>query len=106
MRSISAREHPQASAGQLGSPLRGLLPAEEDEQTRQAVLASVIDAFPKQFTIRELALMLANDLMDDSVERAVRDLVGAGLLRCKGCMVLPTRVTMPELAIPEREGAR
>lgn len=82
---------------------------ETDEQTRETVLACVVDGFPAQFTIRALAIMLADDLMDDSVERAVRDLVGAGLLRCKGCAVLPTYAATPAVALlgeDQREPAR
>jgi hypothetical protein len=30
----------------------------------------------------------------DAVERAVRDLVGTGLLRCDGASVLPTRAAL------------
>lgn len=73
--------------------------AEKDDQKREAVLACVVDGSPAQFTIRALAIMLADDLMDDSIERAVRDLVGAGLLRCEGSAVLPTHVATPAVAI-------
>jgi hypothetical protein len=86
------------------------LGAEKDQQTREAVLACVVDGFPAQFTIRALAIMLAGDLMDDSVERAVRDLVGAGLLRCNGRAVLPTYAATPAIALlgerDQREPAR
>jgi hypothetical protein len=31
---------------------------------------------------------------DDAVEGAIRDLVGAGLLHCRGRLVLPTRAAL------------
>jgi hypothetical protein len=69
-------------------------PAEVDRKTERTVLAFLCDEHPTQFTIPELSRTLNADpgdfASDDAVERAVRELVGAGLLRCQGAFVLPT----------------
>jgi len=48
-----------------------------------------------QLTIPEVAWALYADIggfeSDDAVERAIRDLVGRGSLRCHGPFVLPSR---------------
>jgi predicted transcriptional regulator len=66
--------------------------AGEDTQTQRAVLALVLDQHPAALTICEIAREM--DREGDEVERAIRDLVGAGLLRCEGASVLPTRATL------------
>jgi hypothetical protein len=74
-----------------------LSPAEEDARTEHAVLFFLIAEHPAQLTVAELSLAL-NDRDDfargDAVERAVRELVGAGLLHCQGGFVLPTRAAL------------
>jgi predicted transcriptional regulator len=65
----------------------------EDERAQSAVLALVLSEHPTQFTICELAREIDVD-EGDGVERAVRDLVGVGLLRCEGASVLPTRAAL------------
>lgn len=70
------------------------LPADEDARTEHAVLSFLIAEHPAQLTIAELSLALNdrdNFARGDAVERAVRELVGAGLLHCQGGFVLPTR---------------
>lgn len=64
----------------------------DDERVQRAVLAFVLDQHPAQLTICEVARHL--DEPGDEAERAIRDLVGAGVLRCEGASVLPTRATL------------
>jgi hypothetical protein len=61
------------------------------------VLAFLLEEHPAQLTIPELSLALnahPDFESDDAVERAVRELVGAGLLYCHGRFVLPTRAAL------------
>jgi hypothetical protein len=70
-------------------------PADEDAKTEGAVLGFILVQHPAHLTIPELSLALNRDPGDfsanDAVERAVRELVGAGLLHIGGGFVLPTR---------------
>jgi hypothetical protein len=69
-------------------------PGAEDTKVERIVLAFLLEEHPSQLTIPELSLALNADPgfdSDDAVERAVRELVGAGLLRCGEGFVLPTR---------------
>ena len=69
----------------------------DDARAQRAVLAVVFDQHPAQLTICELAQEIhqGHDFAaGDAVERAIRDLVGAGVLRCQGVSVLPTRATV------------
>jgi len=61
----------------------------EDERTQSAVLSLVLNEYPTQLTICEVAREIAVG-EGDGPERAIRDLVGVGLLRCEGASVLPT----------------
>lgn len=65
----------------------------EDERTQSAVLSLVLNEHPAQLTICEVAREVAVD-EGDGPERAIRDLVGVGLLRCEGASVLPTRAAL------------
>jgi hypothetical protein len=65
----------------------------EDERTQSAVLSLVLNEHPAQLTICEVAREVTVD-EGDAPERAVRDLVGVGLLRCEGASVLPTRAAL------------
>jgi hypothetical protein len=65
--------------------------AGEDTHAQRAVLALVLDQHPATLTICEIAREFSSD---DEAERAIRDLVGAGLLRCEGASVLPTRAAL------------
>ena len=73
-------------------------PVDEDRKVQAAVLAFLIDEDPTRFTIPELSRALnagpAEFEAEDAVERAVRELVGAGLLHCCGGFVLPTRAAL------------
>jgi len=69
----------------------------EDEKAQRAVLALVLFEHPDHRTIPDLAreLNAAEDFMaGDAVERAIRDLVGVGLLRCERGRVLPTEAAL------------
>ncbi len=58
-----------------------------DRAVQRAVLALVLEAHPKSLAIPKLAQEID---AGDAVERAVRDLVGVGLLECSGISVRPT----------------
>lgn len=70
-------------------------PSGEDAKTERAVLGFLLDEHPAQLTIPELSQALNADPggfeTDDAVERAVRELDGAGLMHCRGGFVAPTR---------------
>jgi len=63
----------------------------EDSAVQRAVLGQVLDAHPKQLTIPDLAREIDQG---DAVERAVRDLVGVGLLECRGISLRLTRAAI------------
>jgi len=73
-------------------------PAAEDAVTEAAVLQQVLVDHPAQVTVGELVRELAADPTGfgerDAVERAVRDLVGAGLLHRHDAFVVPTRAAL------------
>jgi len=54
-----------------------------DEAVQRAVLCLVLEAHPESLTISDLAAEFAQG----GAERAVRDLVGVGLLECGGLSV-------------------
>jgi hypothetical protein len=71
-------------------------PVNEDSKVESAVLSFLLEEHPDhQLTIPEVSLALnagsADFGSEDAVERAIRELVGAGLLHCQGGFVLPTR---------------
>jgi hypothetical protein len=69
--------------------------ASEDAQAQAAVLVLVLTEQPAVFTRAELALELLGPEPEfkqaDQHQRAVRDLVRAGLLYQQGQLILPTR---------------
>jgi hypothetical protein len=73
-------------------------PAAEDAATESAVLQQVLSFHPAQVTVGELVRELAGDPADfgrrDAVERAIRDLAGAGLLNRHDAFVVPTRAAL------------
>lgn len=77
----------------------------QDMQDQGRVLAHVLTLHPTHLTIPELVRELAADAEDfastDAVERAIRDLTGAGLLHCPGGVVMPTRAALRFDAISE-----
>lgn len=66
--------------------------AREDARTESAVLQLVLALHPAAVSLDEVARELSGDR--DAVERAVRDLTGAGLLHRSGPLVLPTRAAL------------
>jgi hypothetical protein len=65
--------------------------AEEDATMESAVLLQVLALHPAAITLDELVRELGGEGERDAAERAVRDLVNAGLLRRVDELVLPTR---------------
>ena len=75
-----------------------LPPNEEDRQIETTILAVVLDQHPTHLTLAELGLVISHGREDfaaeDEVERAIRALVGAGLLRLACGLVMPTRAAL------------
>ena len=73
-------------------------PDREDRISRSAVLLNAVILHPVQVTKDELIREMATDPEDfggrDGIERAVRDLAGAGVLHQHGPFVLPTRAAL------------
>lgn len=72
--------------------------AREDAATESAVLQQVLALHPAQITLAELTREVGgqspNFVERDAIERAVRDLAGAGLLHRHDSFVLPTRAAL------------
>lgn len=66
---------------------------EQDAQVQEAVLGLVLDQHPAALTAAEILRDFASGEADN-VERAIRDLAAAGLLRREGESVLPTRAAL------------
>ncbi len=76
----------------------GLDPAERDDRLQIAVLGHVLLEYPVPFTLEEIVRELGEPFEPtfedtDGLQRAVRDLVCAGLLYERDGVVLPTRAT-------------
>jgi len=73
-------------------------PAGEDRQTESAVLALLLEEHPIRLTMDELILMLHGDPdrsnPGDAAQRAVRELVGAGLVHREGEFITPSRAAL------------
>ena len=73
-------------------------PAAEDAATESAVLQQILDLHPAQITLSELIREVGGETpgfaQRDAIERAVRDLSGAGLLHRHDSFVLPTRAAL------------
>ncbi len=73
-------------------------PAGADAAVESAVLHRVLDLHPAQITVDELTREVSGAPEEfaerDAVERAVRDLTGAGLLHHHDSFVLPTRAAL------------
>jgi predicted transcriptional regulator len=71
---------------------------DEDRTQESAVLQHVLALHPTAVTVEELVRELDPDRdsfgQRDAVERAVRDLAGAGLLHRNESLVLPTRAAL------------
>ena len=72
--------------------------ADEDRAQESAVLQHVLALHPTAVTVEELVRELDSEhdsfSRRDAVERAVRDLAGAGLLHYSESLVLPTRAAL------------
>lgn len=70
--------------------------SEEDRACETAVLHLVLALHPTPLTIADLARELGDGEFGqrDAVERAVRDLVGSGLLHRSEALVLPSRAAL------------
>lgn len=74
------------------------LPSDQDAQAERAVLAFLLNEHPSQLTIPEASRAL-NTVPDsfssfDAVERAIRELDGAGLVHCHEGFAIPTRAAL------------
>jgi len=73
-------------------------PAAEDAKTEMAVLSFLLSEHPTRLTIPEVSRALnagpKSDARSDAVERAIRELDGAGLLNCHGGFAVPTRAAL------------
>lgn len=70
-------------------------PAPKDAKVERAALAFLIDRHPDRLTIPQVSRAMnakpgGGSEPGDAVERAIRELVGAGLVRCEGGYVVPT----------------
>ncbi|HMI81518.1 MAG TPA: hypothetical protein VK480_06995 [Solirubrobacterales bacterium] len=72
--------------------------ADQDDRDQAAVLREVLFIYPEVLTLDELArhMAFASEVFGwrDRIERAVRDLAGAGLMHQVGPLVLPTRTAV------------
>lgn len=88
-----ADENPTDSAASCLNPY-----AAQEAGNQRVVLSFLLDEHPAQLTIPEVAQALyahpGDFKQNDAVERAIRDLVGGGLLQCNGAFVLPTRAAL------------
>jgi hypothetical protein len=73
-------------------------PDPKDRKAERTILAYLIYRHPDRLTIPGLSQELNKRPGDfdseDAVERAVRELVGAGLLHCESGFVVPTRAAL------------
>lgn len=79
---------------------------EEDAAVEAAVLQQVLALHPTALTLGELRRALGAEeegfAVADAIERAVRDLVGAGLLHRNEDFLLPTRAALRLVELLER----
>lgn len=73
----------------VGDCLPAGFPADDDETAQVLVLAVLASIHPKGMAILDLACELSEE-SEDWVERAVRDLAVANLVRCEGGAVFAT----------------
>lgn len=73
-------------------------PAAADAAIESAVLQLVLALHPAQVTLAELVRELGGESPSfaerDAIDRAIRDLTGAGLLHAHGAFVVPTRAAL------------
>ncbi len=83
----------------LDQPIQaGDSPADDDLRDQGVVLFHVLALHPAHLIVPELVREITAGSADfgpgDAVERAVRDLTGAGLLDCPSGVVRPTRAAL------------
>jgi hypothetical protein len=71
----------------------------KDAKVERAALAFLIDKHPDRLTIPQVSRVMnarpgGGADSGDAVERAIRELVGAGVLRCEGGYVVPPRAAL------------
>jgi hypothetical protein len=73
-------------------------PAAQDAKVEHAVLSFLLEEHPTRLTIPEVSRALnvgpKSFARNDAVERAIRELDGAGLLHCRGGFAVPTRAAL------------
>ncbi len=73
-------------------------PAQQDRQTEGVVLALLLEEHPTRLTTEELALILnafpSQGWPEDAANRAIRELVGAGLVHRDGLFLAPSRAAL------------
>jgi hypothetical protein len=73
-------------------------PDADDARAEAAVLRQLLALHPVQLTLEELVREVSGDPDDfaanDAVERAVRELIAAGLVHRSGDVVLPSRAAL------------
>lgn len=73
-------------------------PAQQDRQTEGVILALLLEEHPTRLTTDELALILNafpdHWHPDDAAQRAIRELVGAGLVHRDGRFLAPSRAAL------------
>jgi len=79
--------------------------AQQDCRDQAAVLRQILDLRPGPLMLAELTREMTHDSTDfqerDRIERAVRDLIGGGLLHLVGDLVLPTRAAVVSRSLGE-----
>jgi len=87
---------PMRNKRNSGDDERAATTAELDARDQTAVLRHVLDLYPETLTrdelVREMTCFSSSER--DAIERAVRDLVGVGLLHKEGSRVFPTRAAV------------
>ncbi|MGN6258435.1 MAG: hypothetical protein ACTHN3_11900 [Solirubrobacterales bacterium] len=77
---------------------RATTTTDQDDRDQASVLREILFIYPEVLTLDELArqMIFGSDAFAqrDRIERAVRDLTGAGLLHQVGPLVLPTRTAV------------
>lgn len=84
-------------------------PEELDRMFRRAVLDQVLDRHPSHLRVVELVREITAGAEEsfegsDAIERAIRDLTGAGLLHCPNAVVMPTNAALCFAELSEEGG--
>lgn len=84
------------------NPGGGMTPADEDDQLQVAVLSHLLDLYPALITVGELGSTLLGAAEPElgDIERAIRDLAGAGLLHRHGAFVFASHAAVRFDALP------